>query len=133
MRAHTEADQPTRSSVVNKTDMEESAAFYVSPENGHTVPGPGSLDTLLVVGDSPDFGVFIETEDSTFVDESFDSLSTYSDYLDHITAEVSGSDHNLVVNNVPYRESMRVQIRPTSGVSFSRVRAVFTIGREIDY
>lgn len=129
----TEGNKPTRTAVADVEDVTHSDSFWVSPEDGHTVPGPGSLDTLLVVADAPDFSVFIETEDSTFIDEDFSELTNHSDYLDHITAEVSGSNRNLVVNNVPYREVIRMQVRPNAEVTFSRVRAVVTIGRDIDY
>lgn len=130
----TDHDEPTRTLVYEIEDEDHSRNFYVTPEGGMSVDGPGSLDNLLVITDSDSFGVRVETEDATLVDDSFDRLSTFSDDLGHVDARTTGSgDSAISVTDFPYRSSVRAQVLVTEPLTVQWVRAVYTVGREADY
>lgn len=129
-----EGESPTRSLVEDIEDVTKSSDFYVTTDDfGREVPGPGSLDTFMVVADADAFGVRVETEDTTLVDEDFTTLSNFSDHLDHVSASTSGSDRVVSVTDFPFRGRVRCQVTVTDEVTFSWVRMVATLGRESDY
>lgn len=127
-------DQPTRTLVEELDDVTKSRDFYVTPDEfGRSIPGPGSLDTFMVVGDSDTFGVRVETETTTLVDESFTRLESFSSHLDHVSANTSGGDRVVSVTDFPFRERLRCQVTVQGETTFSWVRLVAALGREVDY
>lgn len=130
-----EGDLSTRTLVYEEEDESRSRPFHVTPEGGMSVAGPGSLDTLLVVvSDSDNFGVRVETESATLVDDMFDRLSTFSDELEHVTARTMGSGERVIsVTDFPFRDSVRAEVRVTETLTVQWLRAVYTTGREVDY
>lgn len=109
-------------------------SFYVTPGGGMNVPGPGSLDSLLVIADTDQFGVRVESEEASLADDYYTDLEPWSDEFDHISAyQTSGGDYVISVKNFPYRESVRVKVLVPDSVFIQRVRAIYTIGRETDY
>lgn len=124
------ANGPTRTLVYEEEDRTESANFLVTPDDtGMNVPGPGSVDALLIVADSDSFGVRVESENATLVNENFSRLETYSDNLEHVDATTSSGDRIVTVRDFPFRESARAEVLVNGqDVTFTWVRAVYTIG-----
>lgn len=132
-----EADEPTRTKVFERENFTEDQDFFVTPDDtGISVPGPGSLDTLLVIcSDNDQFGVLVETEDATLIDDDFSTLEPIAQHMEHISATTDGNNRRIIaVNDFPFRESVRAQVRVfREDCTFDRVRAVYTIGKEVDY
>lgn len=124
-----------RTLVYEREDFEEASDFYVTPDGGMNVPGPGSLDTLLlVVSNTDSFGVHVETEGTALVSDSFSRLSEYSDELSHVSAYVTSTgDRVLAVSEFPYRDLLRARVTVQRPVSVKWVRAVYRVGLNVDY
>lgn len=115
--------------VFEDTDIVTDRAFYVSPpETGISVPGPGSLDSLLVVADSSDFSVAVETGTATLLDHQHTTLKANSAEFSHVAAyQRSDGKEVLSVSDYEYRDQVVVQLAPTSQVTFDRIRATYTV------
>lgn len=128
-----ETHLPTRTIVHEKEDLDVSRNFYVTPD-GQMLDGPGSLDGLLVIADAEDFGVRVETQRTTLVDDDFTKLSTWSEDLEHVSTRTTGDGDNVLsVTDFPFRGGIRVEVTVSSDLTVSWLRAVYTVGREVDY
>lgn len=118
-----------RSLVYDRESFTETGTFYVTPDDvGMRVPGPGTLDTLLVVADSDDFGVRVETDSTALVDESFARLEEFSDELGHVSAYKTATDERVIsVRDFEYRNYVRAAVDAKAGQDFDWVRAVYTV------
>lgn len=128
-----ERNEPTRTAVHNEEDVTKRSDFWIAPEDGIEIPGPGSLDTLLLVGDTSTFGAFIEMDNDVFLQHTFDDLSTFSSEMDHVSTNTVNGSNVIGVSNVPYRDSIRVQATLTETTTFDHIRGIFTIGKDQDY
>lgn len=130
-----ERDEPTRSIVYEETGVTSSGAFYLTPEDeGAFIDGPGSVDNILIVADSDQFSVAVDTEDATLVDHQFTTLQTNSAELSHVAAyERSDGKFICSVSDFPFRERASATVTAHEQVTFDRLRAVFTVGSEVDY
>lgn len=99
------------------------------------IDGPGSIDTLLVVADSESFGVRVESDgDQSLVDALYPRLDMWSEELDHVSAyQARQGQYAISVTNFPFREWARTVVRVEDETTFEWVRAVFTLGAEVDY
>lgn len=118
-----------RTLVFDRKDFTETGEFYVTPDDtGIRVPGPGSLDTLLVVATEADLGVRVETDSTVLVDEEFSRLKEFSDELEHVSAyDMPSGDKVISVTDFEYLDYCRAMVDPKGEKTFDWVRAVYTI------
>lgn len=130
-----DSTDPTQTIVVEDNDRSASRNFTIQDdEMGAQIEGPGSIDTVLLVADSDSFGIRAETDRTELVDENFTTLESWADELDHISAYTTTDDERVIsVTDFPYRSSARIEVKVFDDVTFDWVRAVFTVGREVDY
>jgi len=120
---------PERSLVYEREDFTESGRFHVTPEEaGMRVPGPGSLDTLLVACGSDNFGVRVETKTTTLLDDDYTRLERFSSDLAHVSAYQNTSGGYVIsVSDFPYLQHVRAAVTVRGEADFDWVRAVYTI------
>lgn len=124
---------PTRSLVFEEESVETSRNVHITPDGRH-VKGPGSLDTLLIVADGKDFGLRAETATTTLVNDDFEKLSKWSSDLEHVDAYTNNNGkHAISLSNFPFRESVTATVLVESSLTIEWIRAVYTLGREVDY
>lgn len=122
--------------LVHEIEREEkNRNFRVTPEDeGFHVEGPGSLDALLVVAYADTFGVRVESSRTSLVSDDFSKLQKFSEELSHVTAkQLGGGERVISVTDFPFRESVSAEVTVTDTTNFEWVRAVYTLGHNVDY
>lgn len=122
--------------LVYDDSITTSGSFYVHPpETGWQIPGPGTLDTLLLIADASAFTALVETESAVVLNDTHSSLKTNTAEMSHISAYDRSDDGSaiLAVNDLPFRSWLAINVQAHQQVTFSRVRALVTVGSEQDY
>lgn len=87
------------------------------------IKGRGKLDNLLIIADSDQYELNVAVDDRDVVDDSYSSLSSISDELEHVSAYNRDNEFITLVTDYPFEEGLYVTIKPLESIFFYRVRA----------
>lgn len=86
------------------------------------IHGLGRLDNLVIISNSNLYDVNVAVDDRDVVDDSYDTLNTISNELEHVSAYSRNNSFVVVVTDYPFEEGLHIRIRPRERMTFSRVR-----------
>lgn len=115
-----------RTFVYETEDETLGSRFSISPDGmGQHIPGPGTLDSLLLVADSTDYGISVQTDTAVVLDHGFDTLKEFSSEFSTVAAyERQDGLSVLSVSGLQYQQWLSVAARPNEEITFDRIRLV---------
>lgn len=118
-------DEVNREELVFKEKTDKTITNSYQFPGGLPLNASGRIDTLLLVGNSSDFKVYVQVDDNVVIDrKSYSDLATISNELPHVSAYETGTGKYVVsVTDYVFSEKVDANVTPTnSSATFDNIR-----------
>lgn len=108
-------------------DVTTDSKIRLQPDGGHRVDGPGTLDTVMVRAQSPNYQIVVETDKATVTRDDWATLNNVSTDLTHIDAYEDRGRYVIKIHDIPYKLWASAEIDAREEITFERVRGIWVI------
>lgn len=94
-----------------------------------SVEGRGKVREAVVVADSPDFAVYVETDGRVVLDFTFPNLQKLSEVMVNVDAIDRDGEYLLRLSDISFLSSCTLRLRPLGRVTLKHVLVIYDVAQ----